>query len=82
MSNLTLEFQTGSDVKGDKRQHFPYIAKSKCPKCKNIVSVDFRERYLTYPTFGKEQWTDFYCHNCDHDWEEGVISKLTLEVIK
>jgi hypothetical protein len=90
---IILELQpVEADIEGDKRQYFPYIAKSSCPRCGalNIRDLTNRGRYLDYPKFGEVVTIDFYCSgfaggsnksgkSCEREWTERVIPKLILE---
>ncbi len=66
----------------DKRFRSPFIVKSKCSKCGNLVVQDMREDYIGYPVVNEAFEIYFYCpgDECgDHEWSERAILRVRLE---
>ena len=49
-----------------------------CPHCDKEIELD---QYLSYPDMNIPIDIDFYCNECDSEWSEKAILKVSLEVI-
>jgi hypothetical protein len=74
-----------------KRVYLPFLVWSNCPHCGYPVGVDMTtHQYLSYPTPGEPQMI-YFAHQYqvplkndvweDHEWEESVILRVSLEVV-
>lgn len=65
-----------------KRLYLPYIIKENCPKCNEIVELDFStDQYLSYPDVGKIE-IDFHCYKCTHGFNRKFEFIVDLREVK
>ena len=57
------------------------LEKQTCPVCGCLRCLT-ETPILSYPIVNKPNLISFYCHECDHEWEEMYIIKLTLERVE
>lgn len=70
-------------IKLSKRFYLPgVVIKSKCLNCKKEMKRDLGDDYLSYPETNKSESVYFYCNDCDIEFEEKIIIKLSVELIK
>lgn len=79
---LKIETQEGSFTLGAKRLALPFKMTSHCDQCGRDVVVDLESWPLSYPTINQVFIHDFYCDNCDVEWSEEMILRVSLEAIK
>lgn len=66
-----------------KRFYMPGVKlESDCPECKTKNKQDMGDDYVSYPSFNTEFGFGFYCHECNHEWEEDVIIEVKLKAVK
>ncbi len=70
-----------TETEGDKRQHFPYVLETNCPKCNNEIKRDYERDHLSYPIFGKEVKEYLYCDECEHEWYFLIKPSIKLELV-
>ena len=67
-----------------KRYYIPLEVTSQCPRCRQEVTRNLLEDYLSFPRFDVPIWLRFY-HECSTDsyieWKHNVIMRLTLEEV-
>lgn len=77
IQNLNDKFQIE-----DKRFRSPFIVKSNCSKCGDVVVKDMRNDYIGYP-IANDEFDIYFYHECadegDHEWTEKVILRVRLE---
>lgn len=63
-----------------KRMHLNLTIRVPCPYCGTECQRDFTNRYLTYPSIGKEEPAYFECASCDEEFSAPVILHVSLSV--
>ena len=59
-----------------KRMYLPVAVEVKCHHCDNILTHDFEDSYLSYPTIGVPKQCGVYCDQCERE----TFFNTTLEV--
>ena len=44
--------------------------------------MDFSTEYLSYPVTNVPKEINFYCSNCEEEWDKKVILRISLEEVK
>jgi ribosomal protein S27E len=61
-----------------KRMYLPAKVQVKCHHCENILTYDFDEQYLSYPSIGVPEQCDVYCRDCENETFFNVTLEVTL----
>lgn len=83
--NLRIEGSATGEI-AEKRLYLHGVTVvANCPQCGGEVRHDLGERYLSYPKLGTAMAYHF-SHECvvgeryeDHEWDEMVVLRVTLE---
>jgi hypothetical protein len=74
-------------IMNNKRAYLPIKVSSQCPRCKEMVTKDFHDQYLSYPTLN-QSFIIHFSHECEVDgewdfpeweYEKEVILRVALE---
>jgi len=76
---------TGSPADGCsidvKRFYVPgVVVTADCPACNKTYTQDLSTDYLSYPVIGAPEDVTFWCDNCNADWTDKIVLKLSVEV--
>ena len=86
MPNLRINTNSLPGKVNENRFYVPGVTLySDCPECGLTCEKDMDgDHYLSYPPVNKEFEYGFYCQNedCQHEWKEKVILRVTLEIPK
>ncbi len=55
---------------------------AECPNCKEMIEQDigFKD-YFDYTEIKQPTERHFYCHKCEHEWDEKIILKVGVETL-
>lgn len=67
---------------GVKRFYLPVEIQAECPCCCSEISRDLEDDYLSYPVANVKEPVTFYCEDCNEDFTENIIVKVTVEEFK
>lgn len=54
------------------------IIKDTCPNCKTLIENNLDDHYIYYPKFNEKINYPFYCNECEHEWNVGII--ITIQI--
>ena len=65
-----------------KRFYTPVEISDECPECGvTNESSNTDNNYFSHPYVNRPERVLFYCEECEHEWENKVILRITIEAV-
>jgi hypothetical protein len=62
-----------------KRFYLPGVkAMDECAKCNRTIEIGYSDHYLSDPVAGDRCKIYFWCEDCDYEWEQEAVLKISL----
>lgn len=73
---------SGTEEMG-KRFYLPgLVFKDNCPQCNESVKWDGADDYISHPIVGSSTEFNWYCPECDTEWDRDILITLSVKVLK